>query len=123
MTRQAQLARLNAYAGREMARRIADTFDVFRVHTGSFDPGKAEWLATVDALADAVDAAALRGNHKDIVCIRCRSELTGDEVLKFYAIRQGKPVWRKADPFSAHVVQARKQYADHLFDLKTETLG
>lgn len=95
----------------------AETFEAFALT----DSGRAYRAKAHDTetLGKTLANLAIVYGRGEKVMVRQTNTLTGEALLRFYAIREGKPTWMH---IGHEVKRVGKRYADHLFDLKPEGL-
>lgn len=98
---------------------IADTFEVWRIASADgpgFRKGEVYFSAHADSFENAQERGLFRTPHKEYFIARRIDGLTGEETLRLFVVRQGKPVWRH-DPETKVTRQVRPHYAEEVCDL------
>lgn len=110
---------MSAVATLTRPQRLAmETFEAFRLASdGRMIPLRN--CAAENLGACATDAAQLC-LHKEQFVIRRTDTLTGEQVLKFYQVKQRAQTWMRIE---GDVRSVRPLYADHLFDMRPEGLS
>ncbi len=110
---------MNAPARIPTAHAIADNFSVWRIAANdgpSFRKGEVYFSAHADSFDNARERGLFRTPHKEYFIVRRTDGLTGEESLRLFVVRQGKPVWRQ-DPETKVPKQVRPHYAEEVCDL------
>lgn len=110
---------MNAPARIHPLRAINDEFSVWRIASAdgpSFRKGEVYFSAHADSFDNARDRGLFRTPHKEYFIVRRIDGLTGEESLRLFVVRHGKPVWRH-DPETKTTKQVRPPYAEEVCDL------
>lgn len=126
MTGLKQQARVMAAADKCARQWPREAYTVWNVsHANQRNEGRPVEIGQQDSAEDAINAALLHGafNQKDVLALLVTDRVSGDQTVRFYAIKRQSRAEYRRDPVTGEPARLNPLYPSELFALRVDAFA